>query len=89
MFIGIVIGVLLSNWMLTAKVCGFVGLLCLGIAGLLNGLFVSGDRNRSNYDLDTKEDKIKKIRLLILYLLQDSPILLLLFLFFSNKQELV
>jgi hypothetical protein len=60
MFIGIIMGMLLSNWMLTIKICGFVGLLCLGIAGLLNGLFVSGDRNRLNYAFDTKEDKIKK-----------------------------
>jgi hypothetical protein len=58
--IGIVIGKMLNNWMLTTKICGIAGLICLGIAGLLNGAFVSGDRNRANYYSETKEDRIQK-----------------------------
>lgn len=63
MCIGIVIGIILSNWMLTIEICGVIGLICLGIAGLLNGSFVSGDRNRANYSFDTKEDKIEKSKI--------------------------
>jgi cadmium resistance protein CadD (predicted permease) len=63
MFIGIVIGMILNNWMVTVKICGVVGLICLSISGLLNGLFVSGDRNRANYLLDAKEDRNEKSKI--------------------------
>jgi len=64
MLIGIAIGMLLSNWMLTIEICGVVGLICLGTAGLLNGSFVSGDRNRANSSFDTKEDTIVKSKII-------------------------
>src|SRR5665647_2280880 len=60
MCISIVIGKILNNWMLTIEICGIIGLICLGIAGLLNGSFVNGDRNRANSSFDTKEDKNNK-----------------------------
>jgi len=62
--IGIIIGKLLNNWMLTIEICGIIGLLCIGIAGLLNGLFVNGARNRVDSLFDPKDDKINKNRLI-------------------------
>lgn len=57
---GIIIGMVLNNWMLTIKICGSIGLVCFGIVGVLNGSFVNGDRNRANYATDTVEDKLQK-----------------------------
>lgn len=63
MCIGIVIGRIFNDWMLTIKICGFSGVICIGIAGVLNGSFVSGDRIRANYSFDTKEDRIEKSKI--------------------------
>jgi hypothetical protein len=63
MCIGIATGKILSDWMLTIKICGIIGLIFLGIAGILNGSFVNGDRNRVNYSLDTAEDKVEKSKI--------------------------
>ena len=60
---GIVIGRVLSNWMLTIKICGIVGLICFGIAGVLNGFFIGGDRIRANSSIDITEDKIQRSKI--------------------------
>ena len=60
---GIVIGRIWSNWMLTIKICGIVGLICFGVAGLLNGSFISGDRIRANSCIDITEDKIQRSKI--------------------------
>ena len=60
MCIGIIVGKLLNNWMLTIGICGVIGLMCMGIAGLLNVLFVNETRNRVNSLFDTKDANINK-----------------------------
>ena len=61
--VSIVVGKILSKWMLTIEISGVIGLICLCIAGLLNGSFISGDMNRANYSFDTEEDRNKKSRI--------------------------
>ena len=60
---GIVIGIVLNNWMLTIKICGVIGLVCFCIVGILNGSFISGDRIRANSSIDTTEDKIQRSKI--------------------------
>jgi len=43
MCISIVLGKVLNNWMLSIKICGSIGLVCLGLAGI-NGGFIIKDR---------------------------------------------
>jgi len=62
-FISIIFGNIFNNWMLIIKICGIIGLVCLGIAGILNGVFISGDRLRSNYATDKRENKILKSKI--------------------------
>lgn len=57
MCISVVLGKLFNDWMLTIKICGSIGLVCLGIALISNDTFVSRDRLNSNNSI-TNEDKI-------------------------------
>jgi hypothetical protein len=54
----IVLGKAFNNWLLTIKICGSISLVCFGLAGVLSGAFISGDRLKSNNSIDKKEDKI-------------------------------
>ena len=58
MCISIVLGKVFNNWLLTIKICGSISLVCFGLAGVLNGAFISGDRFKSNNFINKKEDKI-------------------------------
>lgn len=77
MFISIFIGKILSNWMLTIKISGILGLICFVLVGALNGSFLSGDRNRANYVIDTKQDKIIKMKVTIFSLAVGLPNIIL------------
>lgn len=58
--IGLLIGLILNDWSMTVKVCGYIGGGCLVLVGLLNGAFISGDRNRANYYMETKDTRREK-----------------------------
>ena len=47
--IGILTGFILNDWSITSKVCGYIGIGCLILVGIFNGVFISGDRSRGNY----------------------------------------
>jgi hypothetical protein len=64
MCISIVLGKLLNNWLLTIKVCVSISLVCFGLAGVLSGDFISGDRLKSNNSIDKREDKIVKSKII-------------------------
>jgi len=56
--LGVVIALfvgLFSNWGLAIKVTGGIGVISLLLAGILSGLFISGDRTRANFE--TTEDR--------------------------------
>lgn len=57
MCISIVLGKGFNNWLLTVKICVSIGLVCFGIAIILNDKFVSVDRSCANNSID-KENKI-------------------------------
>lgn len=63
MFVSIIIGWLLKDWMLTTKVSGTLGLICFAIAGILNRAFVSGDRNRANYSIEEKKERDNRLKI--------------------------
>ena len=58
MLISIVLGKVLNNWILSIKICGSIGLVCFGLAAILNGSFIT--RNGSNNSTDKEEDKIAR-----------------------------
>jgi hypothetical protein len=58
--ISIVLGKALNNWMLPVKICGSIGLVCFGLAIILNDVFIRRDRLISNNCIDRVRDK--KIR---------------------------
>lgn len=60
--IGLLIGLMINDWSMTVKVCGYIGGGCLVLVGLLNGAFISGDRNRANYYMETKDTRQEKER---------------------------
>ena len=62
-FISIIIGLLLNDWMKTVYVSGIIGIIFFCIAGLLNGAFVSGDRHRSNISIESPDDRVQKSRI--------------------------
>lgn len=64
MCLGIFTGMVLNDWKLTVKICGTIGLICIGLVGLLNGSFVSGDQYRANQYLENNEDKLKKEKII-------------------------
>lgn len=73
MCISIFWGKILNNWMLTIQISGIIGLVCFVIAGILNGTFISGDRLRSNYSTDKKEDRIRRSKITNFVLIVGSP----------------
>lgn len=48
---------LLSGWGLAINVTGGIGIVLLLLAGILTGAFISGDRARANYMVESKENK--------------------------------
>ena len=60
MCIGIVIGKILNNWMLTIEICGIIGSICFAIAGVLNNFLISLDSGIANDSIDKIEDKLEK-----------------------------
>ena len=63
MCVSIVLGKVFNNWLLTIKICGSIGLVCFGIAVILNDAFISGDRLRANNSFDEEEDKILRSKI--------------------------
>ena len=59
-FIGVLTGLLLRDWSMTTKICGYIGFGCLILAGIFEGSFVSGDRIRGNYSSETKDDRSER-----------------------------
>lgn len=57
MCISLILGKLFNNWMLSIKISGSIGLVCLGIVVILNDTFARRDRLKSNNSI-TNEDKI-------------------------------
>lgn len=55
--ISVLTGLVLRDWSITTKICGYIGLGCLLFAGLFEGSFVSGDRIRANYSSETEDDR--------------------------------
>ncbi|MFF2752452.1 DUF5316 family protein [Psychrobacillus sp. NPDC058041] len=47
-----IVALITGDWSLLYKITGIVGAVCLGIAGLLSGSFVSGDQFARNYNSD-------------------------------------
>jgi hypothetical protein len=58
--IGLLIGLFLKDWLLTVKVCGYIGGGCFALICLINGVFISGDRSRGNYLSETENDRKEK-----------------------------
>lgn len=54
---GAAAGAYWGNWSLTAKICGYIGLGSLLLAGIFEGSYISGDRLRANYATETREDR--------------------------------
>ncbi|MGV8982670.1 DUF5316 family protein [Clostridium sp.] len=63
MCFSIVLGKVFNNWLLTIKICGSIGLVCFGIATILNDAFIRVDRLRANNSLDKEEDKILRTKI--------------------------
>lgn len=63
MCISIVLGEVLNDWTLTIKICGSIGLVCLGIAVILNDTFISRDRLITNNSRNKEEDKILRSKI--------------------------
>ncbi|MGH4051638.1 MAG: DUF5316 family protein [Clostridium sp.] len=63
MCISIVLGKVLNDWMLTIKICGSIGLVCLGIAVILNDTFISRDRLITNDSSNKEEDKVLRSKI--------------------------
>lgn len=60
MFISIVLGKVLNNWILSIKICGSIALVCFGLAGTLNGTSISKYRFRLHNSINKEEDKTGK-----------------------------
>lgn len=61
--ISIVLGKTLNNWMLPVKICGSIGLVCFGLAVILNDVFIRRDRFISNNSIDRASDKIVRSKI--------------------------
>jgi hypothetical protein len=86
--IGIVMGKALNNWMLTIILSGVVGSICLGIAGIINGVFINSDRNRANYFYEAKEDRDKRDKITNFLFVVGFPniiLVVIVFLIISNS----
>ncbi|MEN6460634.1 MAG: DUF5316 domain-containing protein [Syntrophomonas sp.] len=59
-FIGVLTGLFLRDWSMTTKICGYIGLGCLLLAGIFEGSFLSGDRIRANYSSETKDTRNRR-----------------------------
>ncbi|MBU3200362.1 DUF5316 domain-containing protein [Clostridium estertheticum] len=63
MCISIVLGKVLNNWILSIKICGSIALVCFGLAGTLNGTFISKNRFRSVTSIDKEDDKVLRSKI--------------------------
>lgn len=87
MCISIVLGKVFNNWFLTIKLCGSIGLVCFGIAVILNDAFISGDRLRTNSSFNKEEDKIlrSKVANFVMAVGSTNTILACIIFFIINK----
>ncbi|MEQ8155178.1 MAG: DUF5316 domain-containing protein [Clostridiaceae bacterium] len=87
MSVSVLIGIILNDWALTVKISGAIGLICIVVAGIASGSFVSGDRYRANDSLDTEEDRTRKNKISVLAILIALPniIVTVILLFVLNK----
>ncbi len=75
-FIAIVvhaIGVVLNDYNITLKIFGVI---CLGScisSGILSGAFISGDRYRANSLSETKDDKVRRMKIVNKLILLSIP----------------
>ena len=60
MCVSIVLGKVLSNWVLSIKICGSIALVCFGLAGTLNGSSIRKNRFRSFTSIDKEDDKMAR-----------------------------
>ncbi len=60
--IGTLIGLILNDWSITVKICGYISGGCLALVGLFNGAFINGDKYRGNYSNETEETRREKNR---------------------------
>lgn len=75
--------VLFSGWNLVFTFVGGIGIISWGLAALLSGALVSGDRMRANYYTESKEDSKARKKLtmqLFLFGMPQLSIVLILFL---------
>lgn len=63
MCVSIVLGKVLNNWVLSIKICGSIALVCFGLAGTLNGTFISKKRFRSVTSIDKENDKMVRSKI--------------------------
>jgi hypothetical protein len=48
--------VIFNNWNMAMTITGIIGVAAWGLAGILSGAFISGDRLRANYATESRED---------------------------------
>lgn len=51
---------LLNNWNIVITISGILGGICFGITAISTGIFVSGNKQRVNFYMMKKEDRIRK-----------------------------
>lgn len=83
--IGLLIGLILKDWLVTVKVCGYIGGGCLVLVCLINGVFISGDRSRGNYLSETENDRKEKGRMTKYLLTMSVPNIIVAILIFIAK----
>lgn len=82
--LAILIGFLLNDYNITFTISGVLSTVGLIIAGILNGTFISGDIYRANLLSETKEDNIKKTKIVNYLLLLICPNIIVVIIIFIN-----
>lgn len=86
--VGIIIGIITSNWRLTLQICGSIGLICICSGGILSGAFVGADKNRLNYATQNDKarlNKIKIMKLLVVIALPNIVAAIVVYFVFNNR----
>ncbi|MGP4063232.1 DUF5316 family protein [Halobacillus sp. H74] len=69
----LIYGLYTNEWETSVKIIGISAVVPLLITGLLTGAFVSGDRNRANYNTEVKKDRDGKSKWITGLLLISAP----------------
>lgn len=71
--LALIYGFFTQRWETTVQIIGWFALVPLLLAGLLAGVFVSGDRNRANYHSGDKETRKARGSWTVRFLLIGAP----------------